>query len=97
MITFTLLALIACGGGETAAPPEGEGEVKTEAPPAEAPIPENVQKAATIADAIEKEPGRAEAILQENGTTRADFEAQLYDIASDPDQAAAYKKARAAN
>jgi hypothetical protein len=96
MITFTLLALIACGGGETAAPPEGEGEVKTEAP-AEAPIPENVQKAATIADAIEKDPSRAEAILQENGTTRADFEAQLYDIASDPDQAAAYKKARAAN
>ena len=50
--------------------------------------------AAELANAIAKEPARADAILKEYGTTRAAFEAQLYDIAEDPALTDAYLAAR---
>lgn len=52
-------------------------------------------KAAAIADAIAKEPGRKDEILEENGTSQAEFEALLYTIAADPAQSRAFAAARA--
>lgn len=91
MHAIVLIALLAACG-ET---PEPVAEVETppEAP-AEPAVPEQVQKAVTVAAAIDKEPARVDAILQENGMTRAEFEALLYDIAEDPALAEAYATAR---
>jgi hypothetical protein len=82
-----LLVLFACGG-EPAAPTETPAETTEATPDA------RVTKAAAVADAIAKEPARADAILQENGTDRAAFEALLYEIAADPAKATAYRNAR---
>jgi hypothetical protein len=79
MFVLSLMFVVACGG-ESA--PQAEAPVAAEAPAATAST--DVEKAAVIAAAIEKEPARADAILQENGTDRASFEALLYDIAADP-------------
>jgi hypothetical protein len=51
-------------------------------------------RVASVADAIAAEPARADAILAENGTDRAAFEALLYDVAEDPARSQAYLSAR---
>jgi hypothetical protein len=71
--------------------------VVTTPPPADAPVaaePTKVERATAIAAAIRKDPSRADAILAEHATTRADFEALLYEIAEDPSPAAAYAAAQ---
>ncbi len=90
MVVLSLLFLVACSGAPA---PQAEAPVAQEAPASKATT--GVDKAAFIAAAIEKDPPRADAILQENGTDRAAFEALLYEIAADPGQAEAYRKARA--
>lgn len=87
-----LLALFACSPEPT--PPPVAAPVVVAPPPAPA-VPEQVQKAVKIANAIEKDPSRIEAILTENGVTREQFEGMLYDIAADPALASSYAAARA--
>lgn len=94
MTLLSLVALLACSS-EPAAPPAKPEPAPVAAAPAAPAVPENVRKAVTIANAIQKDPARADAILAENGTTRADFEALLYEIAADPALAAAYAAGRA--
>jgi hypothetical protein len=55
---------------------------------------ERVKEAASIANAIGREPQRADQILQNNGKTRQEYEDMLYDIAIDPTLAQAYGKLR---
>ncbi len=88
---IALLAL-ACSS-EPAAPPPPKTDVPVAAP---APAPTKAQKAASLANAIAKDPSRADAILAENATNRADFEALLYEIAGDSAMSAEYTAARAA-
>ena len=87
-----VLALAACSS-EAPAPPKPAAPAPVAAPAAPV-LPEKVQKAVTIANAIKKDPTRVDAILAENGTTRADFEALLYEIAADPALAYSYSEAR---
>lgn len=56
---------------------------------------DKVKEAASIANAIEREPERADLILANNGTTREEYEALLYDIAINPSQAKTYARLRA--
>ena len=55
---------------------------------------DTIREAASIANAIEREPDRADQILENNGTTREEYDALLYEIAIDPPRAQAYKKLR---
>ena len=58
---------------ETAATPASEGSVSTD----------RVREVARISLEIEREPGRASAILETNGLTAEEFEDLLYSIAQD--------------
>jgi hypothetical protein len=87
-----VIALLGCAGGPAPEPLEPPPVVVT-TPPAASDVPADIQKAVAIARAIEKEPTRVDAILQENGTTREAYEALLYDIASDDARSAVYTKA----
>jgi hypothetical protein len=84
-----ILLFLACGSDPPPPPP---------LPPPAVSAPafsmESVKEAASIANAIQREPQRADQILQNNGTTRQEYEAMLYDIAIDPAQAQAYAKLR---
>lgn len=85
-LALPLLLATACGGATTPAEP----------PPVEATaVDPRVERAVLIANAIKAEPARADAILQENGISRADFEALLFQIAEDPALAASYVEKRA--
>lgn len=53
----------------------------------------DVDKVATLAKKIEADPDQAETLLREAGTTRKQFETDLYKIAEDPEASAAYAKA----
>ena len=56
--------------------------------------PESAQRAGEIARAIDKEPDRAEAILQEHGLSVEELEALMFEIAEDPELSAAYEAVR---
>lgn len=86
-----ICALSACGTSEAPSSPSGPEVAPQEVVPEEA---STEVLAARTADAIEAEPGRADEILAEHGYDQASFEALLYEIASDPDRAAAYEAAR---
>jgi hypothetical protein len=53
----------------------------------------DVAATAALAKKIRANPSGADAILSEAGTTSAQFEADLYTIARDPDASKAYAKA----
>ena len=55
---------------------------------------DRVRRAVLVAGEIEKEPERSAEILRANQLTEEDFDALMYDIASDPALSAAYQKAR---
>lgn len=59
-------------------------------------IPEQVQKVVDIVKAIDADPDRTEAILEEAGMTADEYEDQLYEIAHDPELSQAYHQALAA-
>ena len=50
--------------------------------------------AARLASAIAAAPNNAEAIIEADGLTEADFSALMYDIAADPKKTAAFEAAR---
>ena len=93
-VWMVMLGLVACGGGE--APPAPAPEpVAEEAPAEEAEVakdsPEGLAK---TANAIAKDPSKADQILKAEGWTMDDYQAALVDAASDPAKAAAYAAAR---
>ena len=55
-----------------------------------APQSGQVDRAATIAKAIRANPDNAEQILSQNGMTEEQYEALMYEIASDPAMSAEY-------
>jgi len=87
-----LVALVGCASEPAADPTLTEPAAAPEPPELEA-APSKVEQAAAIATAIRQDPSRADAILAEHGTTRADFERTLYEITTDPELAAAYADA----
>ena len=58
-------------------------------------LPTQVQKAVDIGRAIEENPDRIEAILEEAGITADAFEELLFDIAADPELSRLYTEAMA--
>ena len=58
------------------------------------PAQDEVAKAAAIAKEIEAAPDRAVEILESHGMTPEQWEALMYDIASDPARAEAYAAAK---
>lgn len=54
-----------------------------------------VDQAVTVARELRAKPGDAEQILQKHSLTPEQWEALMYDIASDPTQAAKYEAALA--
>jgi hypothetical protein len=88
-----IVLLIAMAAG-CPAPTAEEGAAGDEAAVAEsAPLPEQVQKAVDIAKALEADPNRIEAILEEAVMTADEYEALLYDIAADPELSRLYNEA----
>ena len=57
------------------------------------PLPEQVQKAVDVAKALESDPDRVAAILEEAVMTPEEYEALLYDIAADPELSRLYNEA----
>ena len=85
-MTWTIMAMLACSGGEApTAEPTPETQ-KAEADP--------VQTAAEIANAIDGDPGTADEVLKKHGMTEEAYRALLYDIAEDPAKSAAFVEAR---
>lgn len=79
--------LFACGGGaDKGAAPSGGA-----APAA----PSKATKAAALAKEIGARPDDADAILEKNGMTRAQFEELMYEIAADEELSKAYEQALA--
>lgn len=83
------LLLTACGGQGTPAegPAAGDAAAAAEAVRQD----DTVVRVATTARRIEANPDDVEAILREDGWLRADFEAALYSIAADAEQARRYR------
>jgi hypothetical protein len=85
---MTLALLAGCSGG-------GSG---TSAGPSAAPNsgavtagqPSKVDKAASVARAIQASPDRADQILRDNGMTEQQFSDLMYEIAADPAMSAEY-------
>ena len=94
-IGILIVVLLAVTTGCPAPAPEetdgGEAAAELEA----APLPEQVQKAVDIAKALEADPDRVEAILEEAVMTADEYEAMLYDIAADPELSRLYNQAMA--
>lgn len=87
LMTFAAIVLIAaCARGERAA---GDTAAAT-------PSPANADaRAASVSDAIARNPAAADSILTANGFTRESFERELFAIAADSSRSAAYAAAKA--
>jgi hypothetical protein len=88
-----IVLLVALTAGCPAPAPE-ENVAGEEAAVAEtAPLPEQVQKAVDVAKALEADPDRVAAILEEVVMTPEEYEALLFDIAADPELSRLYNEA----
>lgn len=88
LTAFAAIVLIAaCARGERAA---GDTAAATTPPPASADA-----RAASVSDAIARNPAAADSILTANGFTRESFERELFAIAADSSRSAAYAAAKA--
>ncbi len=56
----------------------------------DAPDPDTARRAAAVAREVQARPAAAAAAVEAGGWSVADFEALLFEIAADPDAAAAY-------
>ena len=90
-----ILAMSGILFGCPAPAPEGDAVESPAATPEAVSLPEQVQKAVNIAQAIEADPDRIETILEEAVMTADEFEALLYDIAADPELSRLYNHAMA--
>ena len=57
------------------------------------PTADQVAEVAALASELKASPAKADAVLADHGLDRAKFEALLYEIAADPNKAAAYAQA----
>jgi hypothetical protein len=85
-MTWTILAMLACSGGEA---PKAEPAPETEKVQADP-----VKTAAEIANAIDAAPGTADEVLKKHEMTEEAYRALLYDIAEDPAKSEAFLEAR---
>lgn len=92
IILSAALFLAACPAEpELTEPTQPEAVEPAEPAEPEAPaMDEGVAKAVELAKAIQAAPDNVDAILSEHGTTAAELEALLYEIAADPKRSAAY-------
>lgn len=81
-----LLLVAACARTETAS--------DTAAGMTTATVPDRATKAAAVSDAIAANPAAADSILQANGYTQDSFQKEMYEIAADSAQSAAYTAAK---
>ena len=77
-------------GDKVAAAGDGDGDAAA----GDGDMDPKVKKAADLANAISAEPDRADEILEEAGVDREELDKMMYEIATDPELAAAYKDAR---
>lgn len=89
---LAVAALAACGRGEQAADQPAAQPLVAESQPA-ADLPADVQRAVTVARAIEANPAALDSILAAHGLTRAGLDSLMYAIAADSAKAAAYSAA----
>lgn len=85
---LALAAVLAACGDTADQPADREGMADTAA------VPEWVADVATVANAIEAQPGAADSILAAHDMTRAAFDSLVYEVAADPTLTAAYEEAR---
>ena len=86
----TVIALAACRAGDKPADQPAAQPVVADAP---AGLPADVQRAVTVARAIEADPAAVDSILTAHGLTRAGLDSLMYAIAADSAKAAAYSAA----
>ena len=91
LIVLLVAVIAACPAPAPEEPATGEEAAVVEPTP----LPEQVQKAVDVAKALEADPDRVEAILDEAVMSADEYEALLFDIAADPELSRLYKEAMA--
>lgn len=87
-----MIALAACRAGDKPADQPAAQPLVADARPA-ADLPSDVQRAVTVARAIEANPAAVDSILSAHGLTRPGLDSLMYAIAADSAKAAAYSAA----
>jgi hypothetical protein len=85
-----MIALAACRAGDK---PADQPAAQPIVAGATADLPPDVQRAVTVARAIEANPAAVDSILSAHGLTRAGLDSLMYAIAADSAKAAAYSAA----
>ena len=85
-----IIALAACRAGDKPADQPAAQPIVADAT---ADLPADVQRAVTVARAIEAKPAAIDSILSAHGLTRAGLDSLMYAIAADSAKAAAYSAA----
>ena len=88
VITALLLATAACASGEK------KSDTTAVAAAAAAPANDRARTAASVANAIEANPAKADSILKAAGYTRDSFQQAMYEIAADSTMSADYAAAK---
>ncbi|HWE40875.1 MAG TPA: hypothetical protein VG432_00085 [Gemmatimonadaceae bacterium] len=88
VMTVLLVATVACAGGEKKA----DTTAVAAAPAAAA--NDRARTAASVANAIEANPAKADSILEAAGYTRDSFQRAMYEIAADSAMSADYAAAK---
>lgn len=92
MSACAMLSLAACssgGSGDSARTADRDG--REPAGSLSRGSSSRVDKAVTVARAVEANPGRADEVLREHGLTTEQYEDLMYDIAADPDMSAEFE------
>lgn len=87
VMTALLLATAACAGGE-------KKSDSTAVATASTPGNDRARTAASVANAIEANPAKADSILKAAGYTRDSFQQAMYEIAADSAMSADYAAAK---
>ena len=87
VMTALLLATVACASGE-------KKSDTTAAAMSAAPANNRARTAASVANAIEANPAKADSILKAAGYTRDSFQQAMYEIAADSAMSADYAAAK---
>ena len=88
VMTALLLATVACASGEK------KSDTTAAAATAAGPADNRARTAASVANAIEANPAKADSILKSAGYTRDSFQQAMYEIAADSAMSADYAAAK---
>ena len=88
VMTALLLATVACVSGEK------KSDTTVAAATSAAPADNRARTAASVANAIEANPAKADSILKAAGYTRDSFQQAMYEIAADSAMSADYAAAK---